>query len=381
MMRILVLPSAYPTAANPTQGIFTANLVGALRRAAAEVRVLAPLPRRWPWQVPRLAVPDDATEAVPYQSWSNRILLGGWSTFRLTCSAFAAAARRAFSGGTWRPHLIHAHFLCPAGLAAIPLGQRHGIPVTIGLGEGNLLQYENHIPLARLRSAARQAHGLLCVSPCNADHARNRFQIGPDRLLVLPNAADTERFRPRDRAALRETLGLPREPVLIAFAGPFTENKGAPRLSQALADLEGVQAIFLGEGPHRPAARGAAFCGRVPAEDMPRWLAAADIFALPTRQEASSNAIAEAMACGLPIVTSDIPNLRAMVPEAVGRFVPPDDMAALRAALRTLAHDTEERRRRSRAARAHAETHSLDARAAALLAWWQGLCRPEVQDT
>jgi glycosyltransferase involved in cell wall biosynthesis len=102
----------------------------------------------------------------------------------------------------------------------------------------------------------------------------------------------------------------------------------------------------------------------VPHEDVPVWLSAADLFVLPTLDEGCSNALLEALACGLPVVTSDRPFNRAVVDESVARLVEPRDPAAIGAAIAALVDRPEERAKLAGAALAHARAFSLERRAA-----------------
>ena len=115
------------------------------------------------------------------------------------------------------------------------------------------------------------------------------------------------------------------------------------------------------------------FSGRQQHEQVPAWLRAADLFVMPTLAEGSPNAVLEAMACGLPVVSSDIPALREAVPPEAGRLVDPLDVRALGAAIGALVDDVELRTRMGRAARARAESFSLANRADRILHWLRDL--------
>jgi phosphatidylinositol alpha-mannosyltransferase len=167
---------------------------------------------------------------------------------------------------------------------------------------------------------------------------------------VLPNGVNLERFRP----------GLPRLPRFddgtpnILFVGRHDPRKGLPELVHACAALAsgGVpfRLIVVGDGVLRrrieSMARGALdgrihFEGRVSNERLPRYYASADLFCSPARGgESFGIVLLEAMACGVPVVATDLPGYRTVLtPGREGLVVPPRDAAALAVALRTLLHD------------------------------------------
>jgi glycosyltransferase involved in cell wall biosynthesis len=115
------------------------------------------------------------------------------------------------------------------------------------------------------------------------------------------------------------------------------------------------------------------FAGAVPHEQVPVWLSAADLFVLPTLDEGCSNALLEALACGLPVVTSDRPFNRAVVDESMALLVEPSDSAALGAAIAALVDQPALRASLGAAALSHAAGFSLERRAARIRALLDGV--------
>jgi glycosyltransferase involved in cell wall biosynthesis len=145
-------------------------------------------------------------------------------------------------------------------------------------------------------------------------------------LAVIPSVVDLDWFRPGlDASDLRGDLQLEGKRVL-AFTGRLVPHKGVDVILQALTDLpDDVVLLVVGAGPRLPSLVGLArrlgvsdrvrFCASVSDDDLPRYLALADLFVFPSqsRLEGFGLAVAEAMAVGLPVVIADMPGVREVI--------------------------------------------------------------------
>lgn len=176
-----------------------------------------------------------------------------------------------------------------------------------------------------------------------------------ERLVAMVNGIDARQFTPRSDYALRR-------PPAVIFVGRLEDQKDAPTLLRALTllDRSDVRAIILGDGPQRDSYERLTdelglrervdFCGRV--SDVKPYLQQADVFVLPSFSEGISNALLEAMSCGLPCVVSDIAGNRAVVSDdADGQLYEPGNAEALASQLSCLLSDESLRRQIGRAAR------------------------------
>jgi len=207
-------------------------------------------------------------------------------------------------------------------------------------------------------------------------------------LTVIPSVVDLDRFRPGlDGAELKARLGLSGH-RLVAFTGRLVPHKGVDVLLQSLHGLPpDVHLMVVGRGPRLVDLVGLArrigvadrahFYPTVSDEDLPRYLGLADVFAFPSlnRLEGFGLAVAEAMACGLPVVISDMPGVREVIDEGVqGLLVEPllaDDLAAK---IRALLDEPGRARRMGEAARRRAEErYGLRKVAAQLIRLYEGL--------
>jgi len=157
---------------------------------------------------------------------------------------------------------------------------------------------------------------VICISQMVRDDIRRNFPFPDDKLHVIYNAVDPREFNPgvRDaRAVTRARLGIAESDVVFLLVGSGYARKGVPVALKALARLPArARLVVVGRDKH-PAryeamARRAGVSGRVvfagPQQDPRPYLGAADAFVLPTLYDPLSNAVLEALACGLPVVTS-----------------------------------------------------------------------------
>jgi glycosyltransferase involved in cell wall biosynthesis len=219
----------------------------------------------------------------------------------------------------------------------------------------------------------------VCV--LSADHAasvpylRRAGEREPEKLVEMPNGVDVEQFAPgAGPAGLRERLEIPDGALVCAFVATLDRAHHFKRLDvaiDALVRLGGDPPPHLvvaggGELVDRFRARAAEagvgervhFLGPLPQSELPDVLRAADAFVLTTEPpESFGIVVIEAMACGLPVIASDYPGVRAVVDDGdTGLVVPPGDPAAVAAAIeRLVAAGADGRARIGAAARAKAE--------------------------
>ncbi len=141
-----------------------------------------------------------------------------------------------------------------------------------------------------------------------------------------------------------------------------------------------VGGVFLGEGPQVPTGPQILFAGRVPHADVPVWLSAADPFVLPTRAEGSPNAALEALACGLPLISSRIPSLEETIDASCVLLVDPGNVDSMAEKIALLVDGTELRARMAAAAHARGTASTLSARVQKILTWLDGLQRRYAED-
>jgi glycosyltransferase involved in cell wall biosynthesis len=188
------------------------------------------------------------------------------------------------------------------------------------------------------------------------------------RVEVIHNGVDRSAAPAIGRAAARAALDLPADAPIILAVGRLAAQKNYPLLLEAVAPLAGVHLVIAGGGSQREALERQAarlglagrlrLLGHVPPETVAQLYRACDVFALASLFEGQSNALLEAMAEGLPIAASDIPEQAETVIDTAGRraalLLPLGDAAAWTAGLRRLLDDPALARSLGEAARARA---------------------------
>jgi glycosyltransferase involved in cell wall biosynthesis len=267
---------------------------------------------------------------------------------------------------------IHAHWVLPNGLVAAWAAAWRGLPFVVSLhGSDMYLASRSKLFGAAARYVFRRA---TAVTACSPELRQAALALGaPEGTLLLPWGADPERFHPNQRRAeTRESYGTAPGEVSIAGLGRLVPKKGFDRLLEALpAVLAGqpqARLVLGGDGPLRESlARRAAslgvservtFAGRVPWDCVPEFLAAADIFVLPSVRDEKGNVdglptvLLEAMSSGVAVVASDIGGVSLVVEHGrTGLSVPPGNVEALVEAILSLAGDADRRRTLGQAAR------------------------------
>lgn len=211
--------------------------------------------------------------------------------------------------------------------------------------------------------------GVICVSSKNRDES---IQLGLTTIAkcgIFPNAVNTELFHKKDKIACRKQLGFPDEDFIVAYVGWFNNRKGSRRVSEAIDKVGGVKSLFIGKGEQEPDCGGILFKGYLPHDEVSLFLNAADCFVLPTLAEGCCNAVVEAMACGLPVISSNLPFNWDVLDENNSIMVEPTNVEEIAQAIKILKEDNLKRRILSDGALKKAESMTIEHRAAAILSF------------
>src|SRR5919106_3619805 len=300
-MRILLVSQMYPGPDDPDLGVFVANLERELVARGHELE-RAVLDRRAGGRRRHLALARDA--------------------FR--------AARR------FRPDVVYAHFLVPAGLAAA-LASRAPLVVTT---HGQDVTNVGTKPGARAatRYVVRRAAAIIAVSEWLRDRLGEKIPEALDKTKVVDCGVDLARFAPRDVGEARHELGLPEWGTTFLCLGTLTERKNVLRLAEAFERRGEGSLVYVGGGPLRSrleGRQGIRLVGRVAHEAVPVWIGACDVLCQPSLVEPFGLATLEAMASARSVVATRVGGPPEFVPPTAGVLVDPVDVDALAAPLTT----------------------------------------------
>jgi glycosyltransferase involved in cell wall biosynthesis len=282
----------YPGPSDPDLGSFVAQMERALRERGHEIE-LAVLDRRGGGKLRYLELRRRIRAAAPHDV-------------------------------TW------AHFLVPSGL----LASQAGGPLVV-TAHGRDVRNVGSIPgVARLTArVVERASSVIAVSDYLRRELEERLPAARGKVHVVDSGVDLERF---GAVAPAEELESP----AFVHVGSLTERKNVIRLAESFATLGRGSLTFVGDGPLRAQLEGrerVRVVGRVPHEDVPAWLAAADVVCGPSLIEPFGQAILEAMACERTVVATRVGGPPEFVTPEAGVLVDPLDLPGLARALETAA--------------------------------------------
>lgn len=265
-----------------------------------------------------------------------------------------------------RPDVVHTHNDAPLAFG-MPPARLARVPVTVHTRHGHIPYTKNGLRLAQL--GTRFVDHFVCVAEHTAEMTRKEEKPKEKRLSVIENGIPLKKFTPDAdaRTAIRDELGIPRDAFVAGTVGRMVEEKDYPLLVKAMAPLLGEKSrlVFVGDGGERKTVE-ASIASEVDADkrkfvhltgarsDVPRALNAFDIFVMSSRHEGLPLVIPEAMASGLPVVSTSVGGIPDVVPPHTGILVSHGDAAALRSAIAKLKDDSAVRQQMAEAARKYA---------------------------
>ena len=374
-MNICIITHRYPTPNDPGMFVFVDQLAMAWADMGIKIIIINPIPyfveysdkkrfykKNWYKRTPN----GNSIQIISprYFRFSDR-KIGLVDTQRIAYSGFQHVAKHAISTMPERQDFLYSHFL-PAGCHAGDIGAKIGIPSFCAFGESSFWSLDGW-NIGRVRYSLAKLSGIVSVSTENKRILVENHLFREDDIEIFPNGVDHALFYPRDKKEMRKKYGFPADAFIGAFTGSFNDDKGVLRAQEAAVKAGNVPMIYIGGGAWKPEGSNVLFCGKLPHEEIPEYLSAADFFILPTKAEGCCNAIIEAMACGLPIVSSKGAYNDDILSDVYSIRTDPTDVTTMAKAIKTLREDPERRSRMADAACEASKRFDISKRAAAII--------------
>ena len=360
--RIIVFSTLFPHPGSPRAGVFIRER---MFRVGKRLPIVVVAPQPWfPFQnllriwkpyfrptAPAFEI-QDGIEVYHPRFFCIPGLLKRFDGLFMAMSSFFTLHRLR---SRFRFNLLDAHFAYPDGYGATLLGKWFKVPVTITLRG-------TEVPLSRfphrrkrIVKAIEQADRIFSVSGSLKTHVQSLGANG-DKIRVVGNGVDTAKFYPMDRMEARLELGLPDDALILISVGALVDRKGFHRVIALLPKLKTkfpkLIYLIVGEGgPEGDMSRQlkeqveslrltdtVKFLGAFSSDRLNVPLSAANLFILATSNEGWANVLLEAMACGLPVVTTDVGGNKEVVNQSkLGMVVPfGDEVQLLQAIMNAL---------------------------------------------
>ncbi len=376
-MKVLLFSSLYPSSARPVHGVFVeTRLRELLKTGEVEAKVVAPVP--WfPFKSPRFGEYAQYAATPIREVWNGidvhhprylHLPKVGMNMAPDAMASGAMATIREIIDSGFDFDLVDAHYFYPDGVAAMLLSKWLGKPfvVTARGTDLNLIPAYDK-PRKLIVDTAAAASASIGVCKALMDTLEN---LGADRrkLHTLRNGVDLRKFTPEDVLQSRQRLGLQPSGRYLLSVGHLIERKGHHVAIDAMPHLPDVTLLIVGGGgdlrtlQDRARTLGVAervqFAGVIPHPELKWWYSAADALTLCSSREGWANVLLESMACGTPVLATNIWGTPEVVsaPEA-GRLMQERTGVALASAWTDLMHSKPARM----ATRQHAERFDWDA--------------------
>jgi glycosyltransferase involved in cell wall biosynthesis len=355
--KVTILTTSFPRFHGDNAGRFVFNFASELNRSGIKVCVVAPQDSAvekgtHPFLVEhfRYFIPESWQSLAYGAGIASRLKKNCFRIIQLPfflLSFFISALK--ISRGT---QIFHAYWMF-AGLVAIAVKKITSIPVVINLFGSDILFLKIPVLWPLLCKILNRADAIVCESQHFADQLIAKG-IEKEMVHICSWGIDLEKFKPCEKLSKRKSLQIPQELPLILAVGNLSERKGHKYLLSALPRIlnvfGSVKVIIVGEGDFRgylekmitslDLEQHVELVGFQKEETIPNWLNTADIFILPSLLEGTPNILLEAMACRLPVVTTDVGGIGSVIKNGHnGIIIPSRSESKLAEAVISLLHD------------------------------------------
>lgn len=251
------------------------------------------------------------------------------------------------------------------------------LPMFVACGEGDnaLEDMVEKMPKKELEKLAKACTGVVSVSSENKRKCIKYHLANRENIDVFPNCVNTDVFHKMDVTKMKQNLKIGNNDFVISFVGSFVPRKGPDRIAQAIKNLNDphIKVMFIGKPfpgyEYNFNCPGIIHKGALDHELLPQYENCADVFVLPTQKEGCCNAIVEALAMGLPVISSDGPFNDDILNDKNSIRVDPNDVEAITEAIRTLRDAPERRKAMSEYSLSRHSEYTIQGRAKRILSF------------
>jgi teichuronic acid biosynthesis glycosyltransferase TuaC len=350
LRRIALITPIFPFSGDPTRGRFIYETAKGLA-AIANLRIFFQ-------QAVYPQVPGLTPRSQIYATTDRDYEIDGLSVSPVSYPAIPGISRAIngwVSGRRLLPHLrrfapelVLAYWVYPDGFAALQAARKIGVPCVVG-ALGTDIHIRSGLSRWLSRRTISKVDALLTVSEDMRRVAITDFDARPEKVHSVINGINTSVFFPASRDAARFALGLRADAELIVYVGRLVATKGLGELVEAAALLARkrprLRLALIGNGLMRDqlsaliAAAGLTdrvlLTGGLSPAEVAQWINASNMLTLPSWSEGYPNVLVEAIACGRPVVATDVGGTREIVNASNGMLIPPRQVSALATALET----------------------------------------------
>lgn len=270
--------------------------------------------------------------------------------------------------------VIYTHFWSSA-LSIYDYALSNKIPLFVACGEGDdaLENMVSSMSTAEINRLSAAVTGVISVSTENRRKCVDFGLVKEQDIDVFPNCVNTSIFHKMSVPDMKIKLGIQENDFVIGFVGGFIPRKGPDRIAQAINKLNDlhIKVIFIGKPfpgyPYEFDCSGIIHKGPLNHELLPQYMNCADVFVMPTQKEGCCNAIVEALAMGLPIISSDGAFNDDILDDKNSIRLNPNDVDAIAAAIKKLKDDKDLRYRMSEYSLSRHQEYSIEGRAKKIL--------------
>ncbi len=309
--KILVITNMYPTSKYKSFGIFVKNQVDALKKRGLYIEVLA------------VTNPNSGKVNVikKYSAWLIQTL-----------------SKLLSKGKTY--HVVHAHYVFPSGFLGLLFKKLFRTRLIVTAHGGDI---------DKMAKKSKRLHDLTQTILHNADHViavgnelhhqiTDHFQVDPNKVSIINMGVNREIFKPHEKAVAKAACGLSSHQKSILFVGNLLEQKGLMELVDSISLIKANQPVDLSIiGTEKDASfrqkleekitqnqlgNAIRFLGTKNQSEIALWMSAADCLVLPSHIEGFGLVALEAMACGTPVIGTDVGGLKTLLSDGAGVIVP-----------------------------------------------------------